>query len=45
MVPYPELAPDRLATELNALLAQPPVFRPVATDGAARAADLLAELI
>ena len=45
MIPYPELAPDRLAAELNCLLARPTEFRPVATDGAARAADLLAELI
>jgi UDP:flavonoid glycosyltransferase YjiC (YdhE family) len=45
MIPYPELAPDRLAAELNCLLARPTEFRAVATDGAARAADLLAELI
>ena len=32
-------------TELVAALAEPPAYRPVATDGAARAAALMAELL
>jgi hypothetical protein len=31
--------------ELAAALAEPPAYRPVATDGAARAAALMAELL
>jgi hypothetical protein len=35
---------DRIC-ELVAALAEPPAYRPVATDGAARAAALMAELL
>jgi predicted glycosyltransferase len=44
-LPYEELRPDTLAAAIVDELARPVDYRPVATDGAARAADLLAELI
>jgi predicted glycosyltransferase len=37
--------PERLARELAGALAAPPAYRPVAGDGAARAAALIAELL
>ena len=37
--------PDALARALHRLLAEPPSYRPVAPDGAARAAGLIAELV
>lgn len=44
-VPWPEAGPERLADELAALVGTTPDHRPVATDGAARAGALLAELL
>jgi pimeloyl-ACP methyl ester carboxylesterase/predicted glycosyltransferase len=44
-VPWEEAAPERLAGELSALVGTTPDTRPVETDGAARAAGLLAELL
>jgi pimeloyl-ACP methyl ester carboxylesterase/predicted glycosyltransferase len=44
-VPWDEATPDRLAGELAALVGTTPDVRPVATDGAARAAALLADLL
>jgi UDP-N-acetylglucosamine:LPS N-acetylglucosamine transferase len=44
-VPWDEATPERLAGELSALIGVRPDYRPVATDGAARAAALLAELL
>jgi pimeloyl-ACP methyl ester carboxylesterase/predicted glycosyltransferase len=44
-VPWDEATPERLADELAALVGTTPDVRPVETDGAARAAALLAELI
>ena len=44
-VPWEEATPERLADELAALVGTTPDVRPVETDGAARAAALLAELI
>ena len=37
--------PERLAQELAAALAEPVAYRPVAGDGAPRAASLIAELL
>jgi pimeloyl-ACP methyl ester carboxylesterase len=44
-VPWDEATPERLADELAALVGTTPDVRPVETDGAARAAALLAELL
>jgi pimeloyl-ACP methyl ester carboxylesterase/predicted glycosyltransferase len=44
-VPWEEATPDRLAGELAALVGTTPDVRPVASDGAARAAALLADLL
>ena len=44
-VPWEEATPERLAGELAALVGTTPDVRPVETDGAARAAALLAELL
>jgi predicted glycosyltransferase len=44
-LPYDELDPDTLTAAIVEQLARPVDYRPVATDGAARAADLLAELL
>jgi predicted glycosyltransferase len=44
-VPWEEATPERLAGELAGLVGTTPDVRPVETDGAARAAALLAELI
>jgi predicted glycosyltransferase len=44
-VPWEEATPERLADELAALVGTTPDVRPVETDGAARAAALLAELL
>ena len=44
-LPYDELDPDTLAKAILDQLSGPLDHRPVATDGAARAADMLAELI
>jgi pimeloyl-ACP methyl ester carboxylesterase len=44
-VPWDEADPERLAMELAALVGTTPDSRPVETDGAARAAALLAELV
>jgi predicted glycosyltransferase len=44
-VPWVEATPERLADELAALVGTTPDVRPVETDGAARAAALLAELL
>jgi pimeloyl-ACP methyl ester carboxylesterase/predicted glycosyltransferase len=44
-VPWEEATPERLAGELAALVGTTPRYRPVETDGAARAAALLADLI
>jgi pimeloyl-ACP methyl ester carboxylesterase len=44
-VPWEQADPERLATELAALLGTTPDARPVETDGAARAAALLADLL
>jgi pimeloyl-ACP methyl ester carboxylesterase len=44
-VPWVEASPERLADELAGLLGSTPSYRPVETDGAARAATLLAELL
>ena len=43
-VPWEEATPDRLADELAGLVGTTPDVRPVETDGAARAAALLADL-
>jgi predicted glycosyltransferase len=43
---YPEICePERLAEVIAAEIGRPVAYRPVETDGAARAADLLAELL
>jgi hypothetical protein len=42
---YAEADPDRLAELIAAKIGQPVDYRPVDTGGAARAADLLAELL
>lgn len=44
-LPYDELDPDSLAAAIVEELARPITYRPVATDGAARAATMLAELL
>jgi UDP-N-acetylglucosamine:LPS N-acetylglucosamine transferase len=45
-VDYPEICePERLAEVIAAEIGRPVGYRPVETDGAARAADLLAELL
>lgn len=44
-MPYEELEPDRLAGAVVEQLGRPVDYLPVATDGAARAASLLADLI
>jgi UDP:flavonoid glycosyltransferase YjiC (YdhE family) len=44
-VPWVEASPERLADELAGLLGSTPSYRPVETDGAARAAALLAVLL
>lgn len=44
-LPYDELDPDTLAAALAEALARPVHYRPVAPDGAARAAGMLAELL
>ena len=45
-VDYPEIRePERLAEVIAAEIGRPVAYRPVETDGAARAADLLAELL
>ena len=44
-VPWDEATPERLADELAALVGTVPDVRPVETDGAVRAAGLLAELL
>jgi pimeloyl-ACP methyl ester carboxylesterase len=44
-VPWEEATPERLADELAALVGTQPCYRPVETDGAARAAALLATLL
>jgi pimeloyl-ACP methyl ester carboxylesterase/predicted glycosyltransferase len=44
-VPWDEATPERLAGELAELIGTRPDVRPVETDGAARAAALLAELL
>ena len=44
-LPYDELDPDTLAAAIVEELARPIDYRPVATDGAARAAAMLAELL
>jgi predicted glycosyltransferase len=44
-VPWEQASPERLADELAGLVGTAPDYRPVATDGAARAAALLAELL
>ena len=44
-LPYEELDPDSLAAAIVEELARPITYRPVATDGAARAATMLAELL
>ena len=44
-VPWEEATPERLADELAALVGTTPDVRPVETDGAARAAALLADLL
>ncbi|MFI5915066.1 alpha/beta fold hydrolase [Dactylosporangium sp. NPDC051541] len=42
---YDDITPDRLAAVVAAEIGTAPQYRPVATDGAARAAALLAELL
>ena len=42
---YDEATPDRLATAIADRIGAPVTYRPVATDGAARAAALLADLL
>ena len=42
---YPETDPERLADAIATEIERPVDYRPVETDGAARAADLLAELL
>jgi hypothetical protein len=42
---WEEASPERLADELAKLVGTQPVYRPVETDGAARAAALLADLL
>jgi len=45
-LPYDDAKdPDLLAEAVHSALRQPPVYRPVETDGAERAAALLAELV
>src|SRR4051812_39849710 len=44
-VPWEEADPERLAGELATLVGTEPRYRPVETDGAARAAALLADLL
>jgi predicted glycosyltransferase len=44
-LPYDEVTPDTLAAAIVEELARPIAYRPVASDGAARAADLLADLL
>lgn len=44
-VPWREAGPERLAAELAGLVGTTPAYRPVETDGAARAAALLADLL
>jgi pimeloyl-ACP methyl ester carboxylesterase len=44
-VPWVEASPERLAEELAGLVGTTPSYRPVETDGAARAAALLADLL
>jgi UDP:flavonoid glycosyltransferase YjiC (YdhE family) len=44
-VPWEQASPERLADELAGLLGSRTEYRPVETDGAARAAALLAELL
>ena len=44
-LPYDELDPESLTAAIVEELARPVDYRPVATDGAARAADLLADLL
>jgi len=44
-LPYDQLDADTLAAAIVAELARPVDYRPVATDGAARAATMLAELL
>jgi pimeloyl-ACP methyl ester carboxylesterase/predicted glycosyltransferase len=44
-VPWEQASPERLADELAGLIGTQPDYRPVETDGAARAAALLAELL
>ena len=44
-LPYEELDPDALAAAIVEELDRPITYRPVATDGAARAASMLAELL
>jgi UDP-N-acetylglucosamine:LPS N-acetylglucosamine transferase len=44
-VPWEEATPERLADELAGLVGTTPDVRPVETDGAARAAALLADLL
>jgi UDP-N-acetylglucosamine:LPS N-acetylglucosamine transferase len=44
-LPYDELDPESLTAAIVEQLGRPVDYRPVATDGAARAADLLADLL
>ncbi|WP_345741501.1 glycosyltransferase [Pseudonocardia thermophila] len=44
-VRYPDATPDRLADAITAELARTPDYLPVPTDGARRAAELIAELL
>jgi hypothetical protein len=44
-VPWEQATPERLADELAGLVGTQPVYRAVESDGAARAAALLAELL
>ena len=44
-VPYEQTAPDTLARAMAEEIARPVSYRPVETDGAARAAACLADLI
>jgi hypothetical protein len=44
-LPYAECGPERLAAEIAAALEEPVDYLPVPTDGARRAATLLAELV
>ena len=44
-VPWEDADPERLATELAAIIGTTPESRPVETDGARRAATLLADLL